>query len=210
MPDTPKRKNDPEGLKRRILDSALAAFAESGMQGARLEQIAALAATTKRMVVYHFGNKERLYIAVLEDVYQHIRQHEIALNLSALPPIAAMQRLVEASFDYHAAHPDMMRVICSENLLRGRYISQSSHIQGLNRSALDLLASVLARGQQSGDFRHDLATLEVHRLISSLCFHHVSNRYTFNTLFAGDQPDRQLVAQNRQLAVTATLRFVCR
>ncbi len=38
------------------------------MQGARMEQIAELAQTTKRMVVYHFINKEKLYIEVLEQV----------------------------------------------------------------------------------------------------------------------------------------------
>ncbi|MDU6441412.1 MAG: TetR family transcriptional regulator, partial [Pantoea sp.] len=53
---TPKRKNDPVGLKKRIIAGALTTFAEFGMQGARLEQIAENAQTTKRMVVYHFGN----------------------------------------------------------------------------------------------------------------------------------------------------------
>ncbi|PIJ55981.1 TetR family transcriptional regulator, partial [Erwinia sp. OLMDLW33] len=52
MPAPAKRKNDPEGLKKRILASALATFAEFGLQGARMEQIAENAQTTKRMVVY--------------------------------------------------------------------------------------------------------------------------------------------------------------
>lgn len=60
MPTDSKRKNDPEGLKKKILSGALTVFAEFGMQGARLEQIASEAATTKRMVVYHFQNKEQL------------------------------------------------------------------------------------------------------------------------------------------------------
>lgn len=203
-----KRKNDPQGLKRRILESAVQAFAESGMQGARLEQIAELADTTKRMVVYHFGNKESLYIAVLEDVYQHIREHEVALNLAVLSPEEAMAKLVEASFDYHATHPDYMRVICSENLLRGRYIRQSARIRSVNQSALELLDDILQRGRDAGCFRDDVATVDVHRLISSICFHHVSNRYTFNTLFGDNAQDRELVAQNRHLAVTATLRYI--
>jgi len=205
---TPKRKNDPEGLKKRILAGALTTFAEFGMQGARLEQIAENAQTTKRMVVYHFGSKEKLYIEVLEQVYQAIRQHETGLNLAAIEPELAMSKLVEASFDYHVSHPDFMRLVCTENLLRGRYISQSPRIKALNRSALDVLDDILARGQQQGVFIREVETIDVHRLISSICVHHVSNRYTFNALFSPDNSEEESVRRNRQLAVTATLRYI--
>lgn len=205
---TPKRKNDPVGLKKRIIAGALTTFAEYGMQGARLEQIAENAQTTKRMVVYHFGNKENLYIEVLEQVYQAIRQHEIGLNLAAMEPELAMSKLVEASFDYHASHPDFIRLVCTENLLRGRYISQSPRIKALNRSALDVLDDILARGQQQGVFIREVETIDVHRLISSICVHHVSNRYTFNALFSPDNSEEESVRRNRELAVTATLRYI--
>ncbi|PPS59326.1 hypothetical protein CRX72_21700 [Pantoea sp. BRM17] len=66
--------DDPEGLKRRIIAAALSVFAEYGLPGARMEQIAALAQTTKRMVVYHFTSKEALYIDVLEQVYRAMRE----------------------------------------------------------------------------------------------------------------------------------------
>jgi len=210
MSDTTKRKNDPEGLKKRILAGALKTFAEFGMQGARLEQIAENAQTTKRMVVYHFGNKEQLYIDVLEQVYQQIREHETGLNLAAMQPEQAITKLVEASFDYHVYHPDFIRLICMENLSRGRYIAQSARLGQLNRSALDLLDDILSRGQQQGLFIQEVETLDVHRLISSICVHQVSNRFTFNTLFSPDKDEADIIRRNRQLAVTATLRYICR
>ena len=208
MAVTAKRKNDPEGLKKRITDAALKLFAEFGLQGARMEQIAEQAETTKRMVVYHFTSKENLYIEVLEGVYQQIRQHETGLNLSSLPPEEAMVRLVEESFDYHASHADFIRLVCSENLLRGRYISQSTEIKAVNKSALDVLEDILQRGRTAGLFRDDRATLDVHRLISSICVHHVANRYTFSTLFGHDNSDAGLSARTRQLTVDATLSYV--
>ena len=178
------------------------------MQGARLEQIAENAQTTKRMVVYHFGNKEKLYIEVLEQVYQAIRQHETGLHLEAMEPELAISKLVEASFDYHVSHPDFMRLVCTENLLRGRYITQSPRIKALNRSALDVLEAILTRGQQQGVFIREIETIDVHRLISSICVHHVSNRYTFNALFSPDNSEEESIRRNRQLAVTATLRYI--
>lgn len=208
MSVTAKRKNDPEGLKKRILAGALATFAEFGLQGARMEQIAEHAQTTKRMVVYHFSNKENLYVEVLEQVYQEIRQHETGLNLAEMPPVIAMARLAEASFDYHITHPDFMRLVCTENLMRGRYISQSERIKTLNQSALDVLEDILARGKAAGVFDSKADTVDVHRLISSICTHNVSNRYTFNTLFGGGESVQQSISRNRQLVVDATLRYL--
>ncbi|QEW31696.1 TetR/AcrR family transcriptional regulator [Erwinia billingiae] len=208
MSVTAKRKNDPEGLKKRILAGALATFAEFGLQGARMEQIAEHAQTTKRMVVYHFSNKENLYVEVLEQVYQEIRQHETGLNLAEMPPVIAMARLAEASFDYHITHPDFMRLVCTENLMRGRYISQSERIKTLNQSALDVLEDILARGKTAGVFDSKADTVDVHRLISSICTHNVSNRYTFNTLFGGGESEQQSISRNRQLVVDATLRYL--
>lgn len=208
MADITKRKNDPEGLKRRILAGGLATFAEFGLQGARMEQIAEHAQTTKRMVVYHFTSKENLYMAVLEHVYHAIRQHETGLNLDEMPPAVAMAKLAEASFDYHISHPDFMRLVCSENLMRGRYISQSAEIKALNQSALAVLERILQRGKQAGEFHASADTVDVHRLISSICTHNVANRYTFHTLFGGNETEQQSIARNRQLVVDATLRYL--
>jgi len=208
MPVIAKRKNDPAGLKKRILAGALASFAEFGLQGARMEQIAEHARTTKRMVVYHFNNKENLYMAVLEQVYQAIRQHESKLNLDEIPPTQAIARLAEASFDYHITHPDFMRLVCSENLMHGRYISQSSRIKTLNQSALEVLDRVLVRGKASGEFDKQVDTVDVHRLISSICTHNVANRYTFHTLFGGNETEQQSIVRNRRLVVDATLRYL--
>jgi AcrR family transcriptional regulator len=85
-PTTPpptRRKNDPEGMRQRILDAAQNEFVQHGFSGARLDNIAEQANTNKRMVVYHFHSKKELYIAVLERVYGEIRDIEKQLQLEA-------------------------------------------------------------------------------------------------------------------------------
>jgi AcrR family transcriptional regulator len=77
--------NEESSLKEKIFQSAIALFAEYGLNGARMEQIAEKAGTTKRMVVYHFKNKENLYLLVLEHVYTQIRASEKALSLAECP-----------------------------------------------------------------------------------------------------------------------------
>ncbi len=55
-----------------ILEVATAEFADKGLAGARIDEIAALTHTSKRMIYYYFGSKEGLYLAVLEEAYRRV------------------------------------------------------------------------------------------------------------------------------------------
>ena len=59
------RKLDAARTREDILAVAGEEFAEHGLSGARVDAIAARMRTTKRMIYYYFGSKERLYLAVL-------------------------------------------------------------------------------------------------------------------------------------------------
>ena len=122
--------NEESSLKEKIFQSAIALFAEYGLNGARMEQIAEKAGTTKRMVVYHFKNKENLYLLVLEHVYTEIRASEKRLARRICPRRSAGPP-VETTFDYHADHPDYIRIICMENMQRGRFMQQSNYLRRL-------------------------------------------------------------------------------
>lgn len=204
--------DDSQSLKEKIFAAAIAVFAEHGLAGARMEQIAGVAQTTKRMVVYYFKTKEQLYQRVLEHVYGRIRETEQKLGLEQLPPVEALVQLVKWSVGYHASHADFMRIICMENMQRGKWLNASGLLKPLNKSALSIVEDILQRGQQAGVFQPGLEARDVHRLISSFSFYHVSNFYTFNGLFLdGPLPeidDPQLVAHHSQIAVKAVLRFV--
>lgn len=201
--------SDGSRLKDKIFLSALSLFAEYGLNGARMEQIAEKAGTTKRMVVYHFRTKENLYLQVLEYVYTQIRASEKQLSLDAMPPVEALVQLVETTFDYHADHPDYIRIICMENMQRGRFMQQSALLRQVNRSALDLLETILHRGKEKQLFNETVNARDLHRLISSFSFHYVANSYTFTLLFE-DGADEQAQRQHyRKMAVQVALRYTC-
>jgi len=201
--------SDGSRLKDKIFLSALSLFAEYGLNGARMEQIAEKAGTTKRMVVYHFKTKENLYLLILEYVYTQIRASEKQLSLEAMPPVEALVQLVETTFDYHADHPDYIRIICMENMQRGRYMQQSALLRQVNRSALDLLETILNRGKEKQLFNETVNARDLHRLISSFSFHYVANSYTFTLLFE-DGADEQAQRQHyRKMAVQVALRYTC-
>src|SRR5690349_16231643 len=83
---TLKWQRDPEGMRLRILEAAKQEFAAHGLAGARVDRIAAQAGANKRMLYYHVGNKEDLYLTVLEGAYEQIRAEERELDLEHLDP----------------------------------------------------------------------------------------------------------------------------
>ena len=120
------RTNDPERTKANILEVAAAEFGEKGLAGARIDEIAALTQTSKRMIYYYFGSKEGLYLAVLEESYKRVRDVEAELHLQDLEPEQALRRLVAFTFDHHLQHENYIRLVMNENINRGQYIAQSN------------------------------------------------------------------------------------
>ncbi|MDR3640408.1 MAG: CerR family C-terminal domain-containing protein [Humidesulfovibrio sp.] len=56
--------------KARLLQAGRKVFAERGLENATIREICSLAEANVAAVNYHFGSKERLYIAVLQDYIQ--------------------------------------------------------------------------------------------------------------------------------------------
>jgi AcrR family transcriptional regulator len=107
---TAGRVRDSARTRGEILDVATEQFAAHGYHGARVDEIAALTRTTKRMIYYHFGGKKQLYIAVLERAYARIRAAEREVSVDNLDPVTALRRVAEVTFDHHGAHPEFIRL----------------------------------------------------------------------------------------------------
>src|SRR5688572_10720777 len=180
------RTQDPEGTRKNIIEIASEEFALNGLAGARIDEIAAKTRTSKRMIYYYFGDKEGLYRRVLEEAYRKVREGERNLNLEHLPPVEALTRLVEFTFDHHSSNPDFIRLVMIENIHHGAHLCQSELISRLNAGAIEKLEAICRRGKEEGLFRDDVDPLELHWLISALSFFNVSNRATFSRLF-GDR-----------------------
>lgn len=204
----PLRTNDPDRTMANILDVAKKEFAEKGLAGARIDEIADATQTSKRMIYYYFGSKEGLYTAVLEASYREMRTHEADLDLENLDPVEALRRLVEYTFDHHREHEDYIRLVMNENINRGQYLAQSPEIQALNVPAISAIESLYRRGLASGVFRPGLDPLDIHASISALTFFNVSNRHTFGLIFKFDAASPDWIALRRRSVVETIERFL--
>ena len=204
----PPRGHDPERTRQDILNVATQEFASAGFSGARVDTIAERTRTSKRMIYYYFGSKEGLYLAALEKVYGELRAAEMSLDVTHGSPLDAMRRLIEVTFDYQEAHPEFVRLVNTENVNYGRYIEQSEAIRSLNVSIIDVVASILQRGQEQGLFRSDLDPVDVHMLISAFCFFRVSNRYTFGAIFQQDFSEPGCLEKHKRMIGDAVLSWL--
>lgn len=206
--DQQNRKPDAERSRADILAVARAEFVEHGLSGARVDAIAEKTATTKRMIYYYFGSKEGLYSAVLEQAYADIRATEAILELRQMDPLAALRRLIEFTFDYEDAHPDFVRLIAIENIHQAAYLTKLATIQNVNANAIATLDEILSRGRSLGMFARECSAVDIHLMISALCFYRVSNRHTFGAIFGCDLSGDELRARHKAMIVETIVGYV--
>jgi AcrR family transcriptional regulator len=220
MPATPKksaaRKNadsraqDPDGVRRDILAVATVEFADKGYSGARVDEIAARTRTSKRMIYYYFGDKQGLFIAVLEAAYASIRAIEAKLDLDRLPPVAALRKMAEFTFTYQNAHPEFVRLVIIENIHGGEHLAKSATIQPLNVSVVHVLRDIYDRGVTEGVFRPGIDIIDIHMTISALSVFNVSNRATFSLIFKREMGSKKALAKRCAVAGDTIVRYVCK
>jgi AcrR family transcriptional regulator len=198
----------PEASRAGIVAAAIDEFAARGFKGASMDAIAARTHTTRALINYYFGSKEKLYIAVLEQVYAEIREAESRLDLDHLAPEDAVRRIVGFTYGYYLSHEGFVRLVVAENQARGRQLRKSKAMRTLNRPIIDRLSGVIARGQAEGRFRRDVDPVEVHKSIAALGMFNVTNRHTFGAIFQRDMGAKGDVARRRDIVADIILSYL--
>ena len=177
-----------------ILTAATNEFSDFGLGGARVDRIAERAGINKRMLYYYFGQKEDLFLAVLEHAYAKIRGEEQNLNLSQVEPTEAIRRLIAFTWNYYIANPSFPTLLNSENLHRARHLKQSARVRTLHSPFVATIADVLERGAKSGLFRAGVDPIQLYISIAGISYFYLSNNHTLSTIF-----DRDLMAPKAKL-----------
>jgi AcrR family transcriptional regulator len=177
---------DPEGMRIRILEAAKQEFAAHGLAGARVDRIAAKAGANKRMLYYHVGKKDDLYLAVLEDAYEKIRVEERELDLEQLDPPEAIERLISFTWNYFIRNPEFLALLNTENLARARHLKRSTKVKSMHSPFVEMIRTVVTRGVKSGDFQVAVDPVQLYISIAALGFFYLSNSATLSVIFGRD------------------------
>jgi TetR/AcrR family transcriptional regulator len=188
--DTKPQRRDPAATRKKLLTAARREFASSGLAGARVDEIAARAGVNKQLVYHYFGDKDALYLAVLEWVYEEIRAQERKLNLKGLPPEQAIKKLIESSFDHLAAHPDFIALLNDENRGGAAHVRRSRKLEAMHSPLVSLVSSILAEGVKAGIFRKGINPVHLYISIAGLSYFYFSNTPTLSAIFGKDLSSR--------------------
>jgi TetR/AcrR family transcriptional regulator len=181
-----RRRRDPVATRRKLLAAARHEFARCGLAGARVDEIADRAGVNKQLVYHYFGDKDALYLAVLEWVYEEIRTQERQLNLEGLPPERAIRKLIESSFDHLAAHPDFIVLLNDENRGGARHVRGSRKLEAMHSPLVSMVSTILKEGVRAGTFRRGVNPVHLYISIAGLSYFFFSNTPTLSAIFGAD------------------------
>ena len=156
MPSAPARprlgsRGRPEESRTAILQAAVREFAREGIAGARTDAIARAAKVNKALLYYYYRDKDALYGAALDQVFQERNEFLMRVLAEDIPPGQKILRYVGAFFDYLAEHPSHREMVQREMLARG---SQMQRIVKLYMKPIyEELVKVLRAGIADGIFR---------------------------------------------------------
>src|SRR6266481_1961620 len=84
----------------RIVATAATMFAEQGLAGARMDEIARVAKVNKALLYYYFRSKEELFRFVIEALLSQLREGVRAQNAAHVPPSKRLAGVIDNFFDF--------------------------------------------------------------------------------------------------------------
>jgi TetR/AcrR family transcriptional regulator len=138
------------------------------------------------MLYHYFHSKEKLFIAVLERMYETLRMRQRDLAIRAGDPVEAMRQLIAHTFSAFLEHQEVIALLNSENLHKGRHVRRSRRIRAMYDPLVDTIREVLRRGAERGIFRSNIDPVILYLSLSSLAYHYISNQFTLKAAFGVD------------------------
>lgn len=203
-----KQTRNAEATRARLLETARVEFVTHGLNGARVDRIAAQAGVNKNLIYHYFGSKDDLYLEVLESIYAGLRARQQDEELRNRPPREAMARLVGNTFDHFVATPDLVRLMSVENIHYGEHLKQSTTVKPLYRGLIDTLESLLRRGEENGAFRAGVDAVDLYLSISGLAYFFISNQHTLSWLLDTNFMGPRRLANRRRHVVDMVLAYL--
>jgi AcrR family transcriptional regulator len=200
--DAPRWRRRPSERPTEILAAALVVFAERGLAGARMEDIAEGAGVSKGTLYLYFSGKE--------DLFQEAIREKVAQTLeglaSAAPPGEPVERVTRFMRAYwsHLRRPhfaSLYRLILAE-LQKFPELARF-YADEVSGRVIDLLAEIIQEGVQGESFRQVDPHVTARMIVGLLVQHAVwsSGRGLFSHI--GERTDATLVAEVEDFVVSA-------
>lgn len=182
--------------KARILDAAETIFAEKGIDGARVDEIAAAARINKRMLYHYFGSKENLYLEVLKKNYTKILKLGQVVLARDEDPCRKAAAAIKQYFYFLAENKKFVRLVSWEALYGSKYSGQVIP-EFLNQFQFNL-ADLFKSGIEQGLFRSDLDIGQLLISVHGLCLMYFSRKDIMQTFWEEDLLEPRMLEKRVQ------------
>ena len=136
--------------RQRILAAATAEFALRGFAATTVDRIAARARFNKAMIYYHFGSKQRLYQAVLRDIFTAMGDHLVRIADEPLPPDQKLDRFVAVFVAEGRTRPELAPNILREVAEGGHRLDEETY--SLMLRVVRTVSGIVDQGRAAGLF----------------------------------------------------------
>ena len=204
------QKRNPSRTRTAILAAARTEFANKGLDGARVDEIAQRSGLNKRMIYHYFGSKEELFSHVVEDTYLDIRTAEQALDLDNKPAREALEALIRFTWDYYLQNPVFITIVNSENLHQACHLKYMTSVIEANRLYISTVKNLLERGVREGVFRSAVDPVQLNITVAAIGYYYITNRHTGSILFERDLMSPEAQAERLEFNIDTILRLVSR
>ena len=191
-----------------ILAAATKVFARYGYDGGSIEKISKSAKSVDRMIYYYFGNKEGLFIEVLENAYRRMNDAELKLKLDTHQPVDGLNAVIAFVLSYYRKNPEFISLLNLENLQRGKHIAKSQRAREYSSPAIAIVSQLLQHGAEQGQFRGDVSARNVYLLILATAYFYMSNRYTLSAFLGENLQAPASIAAWQSFTSSTVMRLV--
>lgn len=107
---TKKRTRDAAATRTAILEAAEELFAEKGFAGTSIREIAKKSGSSGPLILFHFNNKDNLFLAVKEMLIQRCRVYIPQENISSVSVTTFLESVVTVIYSFHRDNPTLMSI----------------------------------------------------------------------------------------------------
>ncbi len=154
---------------RRIVAAAASMFAEQGLAGARMEEIARAAKVNKALLYYYFRSKEELHRFVLETLLSQLRTRVWGESAASLPARKRLIAVIDNFFEFIRRHPNYPRLIQREMMSNGPNVEWI--VSRYYRPLHARLVALIEEGISRGEFRKVDARNTALTVVSNMVFY---------------------------------------
>ncbi len=198
--------NNTELTKEKILATAEDIFAEKGLAGTRVDEIAAKSGINKRIIYTHFDSKETIYKTVLHRVYGRLVDMETSQNME-LPADEVLRKNIHNAFEFLCNNPNFVSLVMYENLDKAKYLD-SAGIIPLKSQSIVALQKVIKKGVDDGIFRNDIDINEMVYAVNMFAFSYFSNKYTMPKLVKIDLNDKETIKRRSNMVADMIIGYL--